>query len=421
MINLNRFRNNNKKTKDIIVNYILVISMIIPSGIALLALEQFITVRQIATIVNILLFAVAVGIKIIQKRKINGNVIVLIILSFVYLILCFMIGTDNISGLFLKIALFDIVVLYIKFIPNRDELYKIFYYIVLILAVVSLAFFVLINLFNVALPYAVYSETEYTQYNSYWYVFYTYSEYKKNILGLSFYRLQGPFWEPGVYSIYLVLAIFYHVFKKSKIIVSQLLLLFISLILTTSTTGLIVGIIILGISWLEATKLQFNKLMVLLFSTVMGGLGSIVIFLKKVNDGGLSFSLRLYDFVKSIEVWKNNFIFGCGYNNTAAFMDEGRTGNSNGLLNWCMTMGIVGLIVVVGPFVVNCFFAEKKYRIMQLTYSFVFIVLNMTEPVVTTPIIISLIATEYVKLIKNLRHRRTDCGYKGKENSFNCT
>ena len=100
--------------------------------------------------------------------------------------------------------------------------------------------------------------------------------------------------------------------------------------------------------------------------------------------------------------------FGTGYNNVAEF--EAATSfyqrqNSNGFMNWCMTMGLWGLIVQMFPLVVNVLKRKKNERLVHIAFAIVYIGINMTEPLITSPLMIMLLALEYIIMVKPREER----------------
>lgn len=64
------------------------------------------------------------------------------------------------------------------------------------------------------------------------------------VRGLSYFRNSGPFWEPGLYAVFLNIALFLNAFAERKITDKTSILFVISIISTVSTAGLI-GLIII--------------------------------------------------------------------------------------------------------------------------------------------------------------------------------
>lgn len=229
------------------------------------------------------------------------------------------------------------------------------------------------------------------------------------LLGMPFYRLQGIFWEPGVFAVYLDFAVFYALFlsneefsrNKRKQVV-KIIVLMIAVALTLSTTGLCIAVALLGIRLIETFKGRSKILMFIPAAIIVGSIISAIWLQKKglSTNAWSSYNLRLNDLNNSLKLWKENLLFGTGFKNTELFEGtiEGR-GNSNGLLTWCYTMGLFGAIALVFPFVKNAFNKETQ-TLTQLLYTLVFLLVNMTEPVISSYFMVFLVAKEYNTMLK---------------------
>ena len=175
----------------------------------------------------------------------------------------------------------------------------------------------------------------------------------------------------------------------------------INLVLTLSTTGLIVGIGLILIYRLQKMNTIREKILTIIPMGV--AIIPVVLYIwnaKKNSAISPSYSLRMYDMTRSLKIWKDYFLLGVGYNNTTMFSMEGRVGNSNGLLNWCMTTGLFGLLFIILPFIVNCLISKSKDRERFIIFFGLFILINCTEPLIQTPIMLLLISISYGAMIE---------------------
>lgn len=295
-------------------------------------------------------------------------------------------------------------------IPFERILFNVVFYI----SCISLVFFVFINIFHLDLPYFEIRQ-EGLVYKNYYFLFYTAERYKTGLLiGIPFYRLQGIFWEPGAFAVYLDLALFYALFimgeefKKSKREhISRIIVITIATILTLSTTGMCVAVALIGIKLIELFKGKSKFLMLIPAVIIASSIISAIWMQKKgiSTNAWSSYNLRMNDFNNSLELWKNNLFFGTGFKNTDLFevTIEGR-GNSNGLLTWCYTMGLFGAIALIFPFIRNAFFKGRN-TLIQLLYALVFLLVNMTEPIISSYFIVFLVAREYNIYLKGRRKK----------------
>ena len=175
-----------------------------------------------------------------------------------------------------------------------------------------------------------------------------------------FYRNAGPFWEPGAYQIFLSLGVLLVIHFKNIIKCSRfkLLLFFITLITTRSTTAyfVIVLIFLFNINEIVDIILDKNKkyknLMILVFSAIMTIafyyiMHSDVVIQKFNGYNQQSFFTRRNDLYSSFKlIWKSP-IFGMGFgqqmHNAERMM--GINNNSVGLLYYSYVLGIPFMLI----------------------------------------------------------------------------
>lgn len=381
-----------------IINFFMIMFIIFISGTAIYSIEQFQKLRSITIIILICLLLIYPSGKLKLKQKSKKGLIILIFGIEVFFSICFINFPSGGIGIITKIIMLILLYIHCSNEENRNDIMNYLYNIIIFLSIIALIFFVIINIFKISLPYLMVGNGFY---KSYGFLFFTQDGYLEKFGPIVYYRLQGIFWEPGVYAVYLIFSLYHYIFKVKKKRKWEFWLLVICLILTKSTTGLIVGIILLGVCILKKMRSFSAKI----FIVIPIGIGSILIisylWLQKRNSTiSPSYNLRMHDMITSFKVWKNNIIFGTGYNNTSEFEVYGRFGNSNGLLNWCMTMGIIGLIAVILPFFYNCFLGSKEEKMDYIVLLTLFILLNMTEPIITTPLMILYLANSYIDMLR---------------------
>lgn len=114
------------------------------------------------------------------------------------------------------------------------------------------------------------------------------------------YRNFGPFWEPGVYQIYLNIAIAYLLFLRDKILKIPLICLVIALVTTFSTTGYICfSIILCALLWKKSIVANRRIIPLIMLVAVLGVIllsneyVSEVVFGKFKDGGNVSFLIRI--------------------------------------------------------------------------------------------------------------------------------
>ena len=67
-------------------------------------------------------------------------------------------------------------------------------------------------------------------------------------------------------------------------------------------------------------------------------------------------------------------------------------------------MGTVGIIFLLLPFLINIKKSTDKFN--TLIYLGLFLILNMTEPIITSPFMTFLLAQEYSKTMKRIQYEQ---------------
>ena len=145
--------------------------------------------------------------------------------------------------------------------------------------------------------------------------------------------------------------------------------------------------------------LSVSKIILLIpISAAAISLIAIVWLDKVLETNGVinSYYTRLSDVIISLEIWKENLFLGTGYHNENLFVITQGLGrkSSNGFLTWCYTMGLLGVILVLYPFVYRII-NDRRNRIEKIVFLVLFIVTNMTEPLMDTPIMLLIIGYQY--------------------------
>lgn len=170
------------------------------------------------------------------------------------------------------------------------------------------------------------------QYTDFLHIYYRWKN-ERRILGFTIMASNGPFWEPGLYQIYLNFALYYELFRK-KTNRKTAGFLICAVLTTTSTTGIFLLIIILT-GWLFS---RCGKKMrkILAVPLGLGGLGMILfVWIEKTTYSAGNVSARLSDLLILLEKIAAHPITGNGMGNQGAF---------NALFLYLADFGILALI-----------------------------------------------------------------------------
>lgn len=384
-----------------VILHIVALVLIYISGAAITSIDAGAHIGLILNFV-IYVFGLYCIVKQFGNFKMDTKMLALLCVTIVFGTICGINYVPSVVKVIKRLALFIIFFMIAKYIEKkRIPFEKYLYDVVLCLAYIALIFFLAINIFHLDLPHEVLAHGTNTidTYNNYLYIFFTGSNYfTGNILGIQFYRLQGIFWEPGVFAIYLNLALFYYFFcieNKKKV---HMVILLIDIFFTVSTTGLCVAAVLAGAYMIDRIYGIQSKIVVFVPIAILVAFTVAVIWLEKKNisdNAWSSYALRTNDLINSLKIWKSHFLFGTGFNNTEMFQGtiENR-GNSNGLLTWCYTTGFIGTVAIFYPMIGNIIRYKGK-RIMYLLFLGTFIAVNMTEPLINSYFMVYLVARVY--------------------------
>lgn len=175
-----------------------------------------------------------------------------------------------------------------------------------------------------------------------------------NFLGISLVRNTGIFVEAPMYSFILSIALMIHLFadKDSKIFDWQTILLTLTILSTTSTTGLIVLLLAVFIRMMRRLK-GFWKILLVILVPILIYLFIAILNMKidnaSSNDMTSSFNIRMNDFYAGFMTWKDSPFWGNGLNNVGALntymnplrlLISGNSGFSSGAMEMLALGGI---------------------------------------------------------------------------------
>lgn len=142
-------------------------------------------------------------------------------------------------------------------------------------------------------------------------------------------RNSGPFWEPGIFQIYIVIALYFSLFyfknKNGKFPLFYVIVFGVTILTTISTTGyLIMGVLLLWkyVSISRSTKTKQLKLAVLflipvVFISVITVILSTPAVADKFQANNGSFNIRSYEVAEAIPIIRDSGMFGKGANTLA--------------------------------------------------------------------------------------------------------
>lgn len=201
-----------------------------------------------------------------------------------------------------------------------------------------------------------------------------------SFLGLKLLRNSGIFTEAPMHSFVLTLALLIVLFiekptKIKKTIFFEILILAITLVTTTSTTGLFICILAFYFYFYHHLSHYLRLILGLLLPVVIIVLINLLI--SKYQTGYGSFSVRLDDMKAGYDAWINHPFLGNGWTNEQAIQQYmlgsrlffyGNSGLSSGFFaSLALTGGIQTIILFALPYVLYSF-KRKKYAFPILLF-----------------------------------------------------
>lgn len=195
------------------------------------------------------------------------------------------------------------------------------------------------------------------------------------ILQYTVYRNIGAFPEPLMFCIPLISALYIELFLKKHIRWTRVIVLSVAVLTTQASLGLLLLLLAWGLKVLEISKGKYRKYIIVV--TVIGVMAIGCFIVKnKLNYSGShplsSFSAHIEDYVLALKCFRDNPIFGTGYQSVAGiwnYMSEERFATNRGLSNSIAVVlaqgGIVLGILCMSPFLIGLLniFNKKNYRI----------------------------------------------------------
>lgn len=351
------------------------------------------------------------------KNKISKKTIFFYLLIICSIFIQFLISGSNVSLFVSRIIWLILFIQSLHFLKkNNIDFFHYLYIGIVIIATYSIFFFVSINVLKISLPYKYMNSGDYLKYKNYFYIFFECpSMYSTNVWGHTFTRLQGLFWEPGAFQIFINFALYRLLFYESgKHKMTIYFLFLICIVLSLSTTGLLL-FSFLTIYRAYCSKQISTKIRILLFLPFI----ILIIFLilnvlsiKRASfAGNVSFNLRINDIKTGYQIFLEHPIFGTGFDNNSEFIKYQKLnrGSSNGLVTMFYTLGVFGTLLIAYPYIYNsCLYKKKDDKAGRIAFLICLIISTAAEPILTLPIFWLLLANEVNEMIEYKRNKIED-------------
>lgn len=269
---------------------------------------------------------------------------------------------------------------------HKQKMYEALENIILVVAVVSLFFWVFGSLLGIIHSNGV----EYTTWtisgtevaiNKYYNLYF--ETQVQNFFGLKIMRNSAIFTESPMSSFMFCYAMLVELFKKKQISYKKIALLIVAVMSTFSTTGYVIVIVALFIKYLFS-KTHSKVTAVLRMAVIPVVLIGLVLFIEQLLQNKFessSGSVRIDDFIAGFKAWMDHPLMGNGYSNSAAilqYMSTSRmnnTGFSNSLLQILAYGGLYLLVPYVGAAVYGLYKIVRRRDWNEFAFVMIFIVM----------------------------------------------
>ncbi|MCM1087056.1 MAG: hypothetical protein NC419_02790 [Muribaculaceae bacterium] len=321
----------------------------------------------------------------------------------VYLLLEFRMFSASINTFLFFLVKLLMFVFFVLFASKRNvSILEVIGNIVFVISVYSLFMYTILHIFHFNLPYIM-SPGHGIEYEKYFlYITTELPSFQFNIGNFQIRRLMSFFWEPGVYQIYLCYALFFFLYCKAEKKTATIIVLIINIILTTSITGVCAAIIMLWYAVIKKMGINKKTIFFLAASVLIAVFGVVYLWQLKMQTS--SYFTRLTDFIVGLRIFGQHWFFGTGFQNDAEYiLVRGiNKGNSNGLISWLTSMGLIGGILLLAPFLIRLHnITDTENKRLYILYFSLFILQNMAEPITNFPIMSLIVTVEYSYLLFN--------------------
>lgn len=251
---------------------------------------------------------------------------------------------------------------------NFEKLQIGFYRTAIVIAIISLVFYVLINYVHSPGPFLQYYSENGTLYVTNF--LYTYMVYWP-MRNAAFFR------EPGVYQIYLNVALlFYYNINKSKIIDKYIIILLLAIFTTLSSAGIVMGIAILTFRLLQTKNAGIFQNLLVLFFAVVAYFGISLMFdaifykvMLGTEESGSTFA-RYYSVIVPLQMCMDYPFFGCGANEFTSLLNNYHVSGEEFLTPGLVTNSITVNFATSGIFVGTMYLLLFYKGVINFCYTY---------------------------------------------------
>lgn len=229
---------------------------------------------------------------------------------------------------------------------------KMYTYVIAVIAGFSLIGHIYGMFFNFRYPFPILFNINGTRYYNA-YIFYALDDFSRG-------RNIGVFWEPGIFALFLAIALVFHIYDAKKINIPILIVLFASLVSTYSTTGyFLMAIILFSFVYLRKQKgilsiLMISSGVILIIVSLMFSGGFFNFFLenfprvfRKLVDRSASTTVRTDAIIYNLQNYLVYPVTGSGISNAnLLYSQKTSSAQTSGMTLYFAQFGVVGIYFV---------------------------------------------------------------------------
>lgn len=286
-------------------------------------------------------------------KKILQNIYVLLLL--LLLLLEIIMFPDYLSQ---AIRVFALLVSYVYIFSIAREykidVLKIFYRIVVVIAVLSFIVYFLVDFLHFNLPNTYFKLDWLHPYTNYKMLYFSRIDISpEKILGIEFVRNAGIFTEGGMYSVMLNICLMIYLFHLKKNNVIILTIITVVTLSTFSTTGIIVMVCVYLFYYSEKAGKSLRFLFVGISIVIAIDVITNLLNYKETYHS-FSYQARTFDVLMGLQLFLQKPFLGWGIQNQEIFnsvqtISVAHKGNSNGIVSLLFQMGVIGNILIFYP------------------------------------------------------------------------
>lgn len=368
--------------------------------------------NDIMLYLSIFILGIISIIDISKDRRLIRMIILIITLSVLNIIFVWLNGSNQMDFIirFLFLLNFFIIYIFHKSKQNNMECLLIkFANIVVILAIISLIFYILGTTFNLITN----SNEVLIEWGGFRYIKSYYNlYYEAQIIpfgGSRIIRNTGIFTEAPMYNFNLCIALAVLIFIDKNKNIKKIIVLLVTILTTFSTTGILIAALLVFIRIIQYKSKNNTYISIKLVLLPVVLLICIIISLyflnDKINGTSGSYIVRMDDYISGYNAWKQHKIIGNGYKRhdiTIQYtqLNNRNEGGSSALMAILPQGGLYLVILYISPLILAIRYSIKKKNINIVILSATILILFIVTNIPYSHMIIYMLASGLVLNIK---------------------